>query len=130
MGTSGQSATSFPEFDPEAISDALDVLGDLFVWQLVPLRWQRVEQILDSLTEALATGDADTLRDATAELELAGPVRATRIGATPVVPAPESVRERVNHLVHSLGGTAPPPTTESGDSVERREGGGDRRPAG
>lgn len=48
-------------------------------------------------------GDGDALREATAELELTGPVRITRIGAKSLVPVPEQTRDRANHLVHALG---------------------------
>ncbi|HET9258196.1 MAG TPA: CATRA system-associated protein [Pseudonocardiaceae bacterium] len=106
------------------------MLTDVLEWQLVPQRWERVERIVDSLAEALAGGDAVAMREATAELELAGPVRATRIGTTPLVPVPEQVRDRANHLVHSLGGTPRQPPGDPADSSGKRGGGGDRKPTG
>jgi CATRA-associated small protein len=57
---------------------------------------------MEALRDAVATGDGEAVRRAVADLELAGPVRATRIGAAPLVPVPESVRDRANHLVHAL----------------------------
>lgn len=89
--------------DDEARNDAVDVLQDLIEWELAPQRWERVASIVGSLADALAQGDGDALREATAELELTGPVRITRIGAKSLVPVPEQTRDRANHLVHALG---------------------------
>jgi len=116
-------------FDDETRAHAVAVLTDVPEWQLVPQRWERVEQIVDVLGEALAGGDIAAVREATAELQLAGPVRVTRIGVTPLVPVPERVRDRANHLVHSLG---PTPRQSSGpvDSSRERGGGSDRKPTG
>ncbi|MEU6553422.1 CATRA system-associated protein [Streptomyces sp. NPDC046915] len=104
--------------DGEARDDAVDVLGDMLAWHLAPKRWERVEAIVGSLAEALAAGDGDALRDATAELELAGPVRATRIGAKSLIPVPEKTRDRADQLVHSLGGRPPevPPGAPADDA--------------
>jgi hypothetical protein len=44
-----------------------------------------------------------------AELELRGPVRATRIGSTPTVPATETVRDEVTELVRTLDGRTSSP---------------------
>lgn len=90
--------------DGETRDDAVDVLDDLLRWQLTPQRWERVDAIVRSLVQALAAGDGDALRAATAELELAGPVRITRIGTKPLIPVPEKTRDRANRLVHTLGG--------------------------
>jgi hypothetical protein len=105
-------------------------LADLLQWQLVPKRWERVEQIVDSAAQAVAAGDVDALRDAIGELELAGPVRVTRIGATPLVPPPDQVRDRANHLVHSLGGASGRDTSRPADSTSGAEDEGGRKPAG
>ncbi|MGX1543065.1 CATRA system-associated protein [Streptomyces adustus] len=95
--------------DGETRDDAVDVLTDLLEWQLVEERWEGVDAILRSLTEALAAGDGAALRNATAELELAGPIRITRIGAEPLIPAPDRTRDRANRLVHALGSQPPKP---------------------
>jgi hypothetical protein len=89
--------------DDEARDDAVDVLQDLIEWELAPQRWERVALIVGSLADALARGDGEALREATAELELTGPVRVTRIGTKSVIPVPEQTRDRANHLVHALG---------------------------
>lgn len=89
--------------DGESRDDAVDVLKDLIEWELAPQRWEQVDSIVDSLADAVARGDGDALREATAELELTGPVRITRIGAKSVIPVPEETRDRANRLVHALG---------------------------
>ncbi|MFB7336955.1 CATRA system-associated protein [Streptomyces adustus] len=98
--------------DGETRDDAVDVLTDLLEWQLVEERWERVDAIVRSLTEALAAGDRAALRNATAELELAGPIRITRIGAEPLIPAPDRTRDRANRLVHALGSQPPEPRAD------------------
>lgn len=86
-------------------ADALELLDALAGWRLAPARWDRVAEVLAAAAEAAAGGDAAALDAAVGELELAGPVRITRIGATPTLPPPPAVRERANHLVHALGGS-------------------------
>jgi hypothetical protein len=89
-------------FDVRA--EALDVISDALQWQLAGPRWQAIEQVLAAMDAALAAGDLTALTAATADLELAGPLRITRIGADPVVPPPPRVRDRLNRLLHSLDG--------------------------
>jgi len=84
-------------------AEALDVLSDALQWRLAEARWQAIEQVLITMDAALEADDLDALAAATADLELAGPLRITRIGATPVVPPAPPVRDRLNRLVHSLG---------------------------
>ncbi|WP_329282043.1 CATRA conflict system CASPASE/TPR repeat-associated protein [Streptomyces sp. NBC_01451] len=110
--------------DEETRTDVLEVLGDLLAWELTPQRWERVEPIVVSLAEALAAGDGAAARDATADLELAGPVRATRLGAVPVIPVPEHIRDQADHLVHSLDAAPQGPTGHDSGSTGR-PGGGD-----
>lgn len=85
-------------------SEALDVVLDALEWRLADTRWQAVEQILTAMNASLAAGDVPALAAATAELELASPLRMTRIGDTPVVPAAQPVRVLLTKLVYSLGG--------------------------
>jgi CATRA-Associated Small Protein len=89
----------------EARAEALDVVSDALQWRLNEMRWQSLEHILAAMDAAMAASDAAALMAATANLELVGPVRLTRIGATPAVPPPAPVRDRLNRLVHSLSGT-------------------------
>jgi hypothetical protein len=64
---------------------------------------------------ALAANDAKALAAATIDLELAGPVRITRIGTVPVVPPPPAIRDRLNRLVYALGGAPAADQDEPGD---------------
>jgi hypothetical protein len=68
--------------------------------------------VLIAMDAALAAGDLQALEAASADLGLAGPLRITRIGATPVVPPVPPVRDLLNRLVFSLGGTPVPPEPE------------------
>lgn len=82
----------------------MDVLEDLLLWELSPARWDGVAGMLDALAAEVADSDLSNLAAATRQLELAGPVRITRIGAVPTEPPPARVRERVNQLIHVLSG--------------------------
>ncbi len=90
--------------EAEPTTGALTVLRDMLTWELAPPRWERLAELLDLAAAARESGDLDALRQVVADLELAGPVRITRLGATPAVPAPRPVRERINVLIHELGG--------------------------
>jgi hypothetical protein len=87
-------------------AEALSVISDIKQWQLTDARWQAIDQMLAAVAAALETDDPEALAAAIAELELAGPVRLTRIGAPPVVPPPPPIRDRLNLLVHTLGGAS------------------------
>ena len=89
-------------FDVRA--EALDVISDALQWRLADARWQAVEQVLVAMDAALTAGDLAALAAATADLELAGPLRITRIGTPPVLPPPPPIRDRLNQLVYSLDG--------------------------
>jgi|HubBroStandDraft_5_1064220.scaffolds.fasta_scaffold246073_2 hypothetical protein len=89
---------------PQVLQDAVLVLEDLLTMELSPARWEGVAGILEALAAEVAAGDLSNLAEATIQLELAGPVRLTRIGAMPTEPPPPRVRERINQLVHSLSG--------------------------
>ncbi|WP_436532782.1 CATRA system-associated protein [Actinoplanes sp. HUAS TT8] len=89
-------------WDSETLDDALDVLGDLPEWRLPSPRWEQVSSIVDRMRQAFDAGDVVELRDATADLELHGPVRANRMGTKDPAPANASIKERQNTLVHDL----------------------------
>jgi hypothetical protein len=97
-----------PGWDSGHVSDvraeALDVISDALQWRLTNARWEAIAQVLAAMAAALAEGDVAALSAATADLELAGPLRLVKIDATSVVPAPPQIRERMNRLVHSLSG--------------------------
>jgi hypothetical protein len=83
-------------------SDALDVLSNVLTWQLAAPRWQVLEKVLVAMDTALQANDLEALAEATIQLELAGPVRITRIGDTSVSAPTDAVRGRVAHLIRSL----------------------------
>jgi hypothetical protein len=88
--------------------DALDVLESALHWQLPTSRWRGVDEALTAMAEALARDDAAAFRRVESDLELAGPVRAVSAQHPPKDPVPEPVRERINELIHTLGGAAEP----------------------
>ena len=98
----------------EIRADALAVISDALNWRLADGRWRAVGQLLVAMNAAVAAHDPAALAAATADLELAGPVRITRIGATDAVYAAPPVRDLLNQLVHSLGGTRPSSQPEPG----------------
>ena len=97
---------------------ALGAASDALEWRLTSERWEKIQPVLAAMAAALETGDPDALKAATAGLELVGPVRIVRIGASPVVPPPPQVRDRLNQLVYTLGGTTArePDESELGSS--------------
>jgi hypothetical protein len=103
-------------------AEALDVVSDALEWRLAEARWEAVEQVLVVMDAALEAGDPDALAAATADLELAGPLRITRIGATPVVPPAPPIRDRLDRLVHSLGGGPAAQHQEDEDSGAGNDG--------
>src|SRR5262245_16488234 len=131
MGTPGDAGAL--STDAEARADAVKVLRDLVVWRLAGPQWERVGRLLDQLGTAVAAGDLDAVRDATATLESNAPERIRKIGTTQGdEPAPEPVRERASHLVHVLTGTGPGQDAERGRAAPAAVDGhgddSDRRP--
>lgn len=108
-GTDEESAGGDSWDVAEVRAEALDVISDALQWQLTQARWDAIEQILAELDAALTAGDIDALVKATAELELAGPLRILRISATPLVAPNPRVRDQLNQLVFTLGGTSAGP---------------------
>lgn len=88
----------------EAGQDAISVLQDILDWRLSAARWEAIAGSVEALAACLDLGDLAAAREIVIQLELAGPVRITRIGAIPVLPPPRPVRERVNQLIHRLSG--------------------------
>jgi CATRA-Associated Small Protein len=118
-GESGAPERSNSGTVAETKADALDVLSDALQWQLSEARWRAIEQILTTMNTALETGDMAALAAATADLELAGPLRIIPIGPPPVGPTREA-RYLLNKLVHTLDGTMVgegPEDGEPGDSA-------------
>lgn len=95
-----------PVWESEANAEALAILGYVLTWQMQPERWAEAEQIIGALAEAVANGDVPAMTLQTANLELLGPLRVIRmgeLGEAEMLPPPDPVRERVNHLIHVLG---------------------------
>lgn len=116
------------DFDPETTADALEMLADLAGWTLAPARWDEVDRILARIDRVLVAGDAQSLRDALIDLELAGPVKATRIGAEDLRPASDETLYRRTQLIYALGAPAgPDPQPRYVHGGGRAEPGGGRR---
>jgi hypothetical protein len=88
----------------EVRQDAVSVLQDVLSWRLSTARWDVIAGSVEALATYLDLGDLAAARDIVIQLELAGPVRITRIGAVPSQPPPPPVRDRVNHLIYRLSG--------------------------
>jgi hypothetical protein len=91
----------------EIRGDARDIAADVLGWRATEDEWQEIGRLVDALIAAMDARDWPALRTATAALEVASPLRVTRLGdeRRNRLPPPEPVRERVNRLVHE----APPP---------------------
>jgi hypothetical protein len=105
--------TSISAVDDVDRQDALDVLEDALHWQLPASRWRGVDEAVRAMAEALTRDDVAAFRRAESDLELARPVRAVSAEHPPQDPVPEPVRERINELIHTLGGAAAPPQPQS-----------------
>jgi hypothetical protein len=92
-----------PDIDDEAKAVALDILTEIPHWRMPEPRWDHVAELVDAIGTALTTGDPDLLRTTRSFLEQASPFRVPRIDPAAVSP-PQKVQERINHLIHSLGG--------------------------
>jgi hypothetical protein len=100
--------------DTNLRADALDVLQDVVQWRLTAARWATVRGALDAMRAAYDAGDADALREAVYDLELAGPVRANSLGGEEIGEPPAPVYDVANSLRHDLSGEgAPPPEDRS-----------------
>jgi CATRA-Associated Small Protein len=105
------------------LTDVLDVLSDMPLWQLPQTRWAEIAGILDSLGTGLDLADQahlGKLEDVTAQLELAGPVRGKIDKAAG--PIPDVVLDRVNRLVYELA--QPEETGSADDAGGKPEGSG------
>lgn len=89
-------------WNDEAVQEAVVLLQDLVLWELSPQRWDNVERILSRIAQAMTDRDLRALHDATAELELSGPVRVLRIGSKESTGIPPMILDRRNQLIHSL----------------------------
>lgn len=100
-------------------ADALEVVSDALQWQLPLTQWQTIEQALAAMQAAATAGDMAALVKATADLEVAGPLRIQRISATPSGAPEPRVRELLNQLVFTLGGTSASTSQQEDKDRER-----------
>lgn len=106
-----------PDSDPDSDFDgglrsyAIAVIGEIPEWRVTAAAWEYLSELTEAAEAATAERDWLRLREITDEVELASPLRATRLGKQPdkdpqretsEQQAPEAVRERVNRLVHDL----------------------------
>ncbi|MEU6021934.1 CATRA system-associated protein [Micromonospora sp. NPDC047134] len=113
-------------WDAETVDDALHVLQDIVLWELIPERWEHIGSLLSRLSATLDTGEVDQAREALIELELSGPVRANRIGQTETKGIPEPLLERRNTLVHRLTAEQDRQSGKQQDGSRTEAGRGDR----
>jgi hypothetical protein len=83
-------------------AEALEVLRDVLEWRTTSENWDRIARALETMAAAIVKADLDALQVAADALELMSPIRIIRIGDVYGDPPPETVRDRVNRLVHSL----------------------------
>ncbi|WP_158854081.1 CATRA system-associated protein [Saccharothrix deserti] len=88
----------------ELVEDVRMVLDDLVQWEMTERQWRHVAGLVGTLAAAVRACGADAVRDATDAVELAAPVRVTRVGQEPVVPPPPFVLERRSETLDSLRG--------------------------
>ncbi len=80
----------------------VETLEHVLRLKLAEARWERLAELIEIAIEAQTAGDLDGLKQAADQLELAGPVRVTRIGGDDPIPPPAEIRERANELIYSL----------------------------
>jgi hypothetical protein len=113
-------AVGLDGLDDQDRASALTSLRLALLWSMARERWDDVGHLVESMSTALAGGDAAAFRRAAGDLLVAGPKRVTGVGDTPTEPVPEKIRERLNELIHTLD-------TPSGDERRRPDDG--RAPA-
>jgi hypothetical protein len=71
-------------------AEAIRALSQVPDWELTATKWEQLRGMLDTLAAAAGEADADAIALATTDLELAGPMRITPIGAAGIrrEPAP------------------------------------------
>lgn len=95
-----------------ARQEAVATLQSVLHWNLSPMRWEQVREVLTAMTAAVAVPSPAALRDVTETLELHMPVRVqTRLGDESPEAVPGSVREQIAELVDAL---QPPGVKEQG----------------
>lgn len=103
-------------------TEALEILQDVLIWRTRPDAWKEISRIVEAMAEAVSSDDPDALAARTGDLELSSPLRVIRIGDTDGDPAPEHLRERVNHLIHALEPSDPAEETDAAHEPPGRRG--------
>jgi CATRA-associated small protein len=93
--------------EPGVRKRARQVLEDALLWNLTAEQWIEVRHALRKLQGAREAGDERRLRDAVADLEVAGPHRISGLEDAGRLPAPRQLRERINELIHALDPPGP-----------------------
>jgi hypothetical protein len=98
------------------------LLGDAVHWTLTADTWQRVDEALRQLDDALDAGDQHRVDQCITVLLLAGPRRTGRgvddsLDDPPRRPVPAQTRDLINRLVHRLG----LPATPAGSTPARED---------
>ncbi|WP_330277833.1 hypothetical protein OG205_20465 [Lentzea sp. NBC_00516] len=86
-----------------ARDEILSMLNQVSDLRLSAERWQKVTALLHRMESARAANDLDGMLAVVVELEMAAR-RIPTIGSEPAGPPPPPVRDRLNQLVHALGG--------------------------
>jgi len=106
-----------PAVNHALVVEVQDTLRQIQRWRLVPSGWARVTDALDDLENALGAGDMDGVSQAVAALW--SEQRARRVGdANPARTASSRELERIDMLVHQIGGLSAAPDDRSGDEDE------------
>jgi hypothetical protein len=102
-----------PVIDAATRADAVRVLDRLLTLRLPPELWAEREDLARMLVQALESGDVQTARFATVELEVLDERRVERVAKPGSVPPTEQAREIVGSLVH-------PPARDEGNPGSAR----------
>ena len=92
-----------------ARDEARAALSDALMWNLTAARWEQVQDAIADMAAAVTSARLDDLWQTTGRLELCSPLRVvTRLGETPQLPAPETIREQIVALISALAGDGNP----------------------
>jgi len=87
------------------------MLTEVAEWRASVAEWEYIAKLVDALALAVSGNNADAVRNAVGELDLASPMRIPAISKSSKDLPPEKLRERVNHLIHTLGSRTGTTTT-------------------
>jgi hypothetical protein len=106
----------------ELVAETLDVLTRVRSKSLGDASWARVSRVLDDLESALAGGDKAAVERCVEALWATR--RATRVGhVDPARPPTPGEDERINTLIHRIGGLAAGEVRSPNDGEEQKDDG-------